>query len=50
MRMMFLYMIASAFFGIMYIVELAAYRIHNIEWLLLFMFFAVMERFEELKN
>ena len=47
--MLFVYMIVSVFFGALYMVELAAYRIHNIEWLLLFMFFVIMERFEELK-
>ena len=47
--MMFVYMIVSVFFGVMYTIELAAYHIHNLEWLLLFMFFCIMERFEEMK-
>ena len=48
--MAFVYFIASVLFGVLYATELMAYRIHNIEWLILFMFFTVMERFEELRK
>lgn len=48
--MVFVYFIASVLFGALYAAEMLAYRIHNIEWLMLFMFFTVMERFEELRR
>lgn len=49
MRMTIVYFLMSVFFGILYGVELVCYHIHNLEWLLLFMFFCVMEKIEELK-
>lgn len=48
--MIYLFMILSVLFGALYVAELVAYGIHNLEWLLLFMFCVVMERFEELKR
>lgn len=47
--MLIVYFLASALFGSMYMYELLVYHIHNMEWLLIFMFFAMQARFEELK-
>ena len=47
--MFFLYLLSSMVFGALYIYELVAYHIHDMEWLLFFMFFSVMLRFEELR-